>query len=233
MGSTWSSLVRRRTPASRRSCCARRLVSRRCSRRISAAAPAGHRPTGSPEAGPPSCGRDDRRSGSASRTARCGRSSPRGYSRGAERRTATWSSRPTSTVGMRPTQTRYLAKADGTVRELGDVLGTVQFIDGTPVLVAGNQLVEMPRAAVTLDSRGRRDRHVLLDRRRHPESGRGAGAGHGPLLPRGAAGDLGDAHAARPFAHHDSSRRRGRSRRRQRLDAGRRAGLARRWSSND
>ena len=40
---------------------------------------------------------------------------------------------------------RYLRKADGTVRELGEeVVGTVRFIDGTPVVVGGHQLLEIP-----------------------------------------------------------------------------------------
>jgi hypothetical protein len=38
---------------------------------------------------------------------------------------------------------RYLAEADGTVREIGATLGKARFIDGAPVILAGNQLVEI------------------------------------------------------------------------------------------
>jgi hypothetical protein len=47
-------------------------------------------------------------------------------------------------VGLKPKATRYLAKTDGYVRELGDPVGTVTFIDGAPVVLGGNQLLEVP-----------------------------------------------------------------------------------------
>jgi hypothetical protein len=50
------------------------------------------------------------------------------------------------TVGLTNISTRYLVKADGTVRELGAVFpnAKVTFIAGAPVVIAGNQLVEIP-----------------------------------------------------------------------------------------
>jgi hypothetical protein len=46
-----------------------------------------------------------------------------------------------TTVG---TETRYLAKADGTVRELGPAIAKVKFIDGEPFIIVGHQLVAVP-----------------------------------------------------------------------------------------
>jgi hypothetical protein len=48
------------------------------------------------------------------------------------------------TVNGVSSSTRYLAKADGTVRELGVAIGGVGFIGGTPVVVAGDRLMEIP-----------------------------------------------------------------------------------------
>jgi hypothetical protein len=49
------------------------------------------------------------------------------------------------TVGLESYTTRSLVKANGFVRELGEVVGgKVDFIDGAPVIFAGHQLIETP-----------------------------------------------------------------------------------------